>query len=89
MDGDDCKDLRKDMAHTPIEKYNVNAIDPRYAAVKGKRGPERRCITVIIVLVEVLPSLVVPKINSTISLGLWSFREPSHIQMGTLHLYNL
>ena len=29
---------------TPIEKYRVSAIDPKYAAVKGSLGPETRCI---------------------------------------------
>ena len=29
---------------TPIAKYNVSAIDPKYAAVKGSRGPETRCL---------------------------------------------
>lgn len=29
---------------TPMAKYNVSAIDPKYAAVKGSRGPETRCL---------------------------------------------
>ncbi|EAU36004.1 conserved hypothetical protein [Aspergillus terreus NIH2624] len=28
---------------TPIAKYSVSAIEPKYAAVKGRRGPETRC----------------------------------------------
>jgi hypothetical protein len=30
--------------HTPIAKYNVSAIDPKYAAVNGSRGPETKCL---------------------------------------------
>ena len=28
---------------TPIAKYRVNAMDPKYTAVKGRRGVETRC----------------------------------------------
>lgn len=74
-----ANDLRKDGAHTTIEKYNVRAIEPRYAAVNGRRGPERRCITGRVVLVKGHPSLVGLKIDSAISFGLQQPREPSHI----------
>lgn len=30
---------------TPSAKYSVNAIDPKYAAVNGKRGPDVKCWT--------------------------------------------
>lgn len=30
---------------TPIAKYRVMAMDPKYAAVKGSRDPEIRCLT--------------------------------------------
>lgn len=30
---------------TPMEKYSVKAIEPKYAAVKGSRGPESKCWT--------------------------------------------
>jgi hypothetical protein len=29
---------------TPAAKYIVITIDPKYTAVKGKRGPEIRCV---------------------------------------------
>lgn len=29
---------------TPTAKYSVSAIDPKYAAVNGSRGPENRCL---------------------------------------------
>lgn len=30
--------------HTPIEKYSVSVMVPKYAAVNGSLGPERRCV---------------------------------------------
>lgn len=29
---------------TPTAKYRVSAMEPKYAAVKGSRGPETRCL---------------------------------------------
>jgi hypothetical protein len=29
---------------TPILKYSVSAIDPKYAAVKGRRGVDIKCV---------------------------------------------
>jgi hypothetical protein len=37
---------------TPMEKYRVKAIDPKYAAVKGKREAEKRCCTARNILVK-------------------------------------
>ena len=33
---------------TPMAKYNVNAMVPKYTAVKGRRGPETRCWAYVI-----------------------------------------
>ena len=32
---------------TPIAKYSVKAIDPRYMAVNGSRGPDVRCFAYV------------------------------------------
>lgn len=33
--------------HTPKAKYRVRPIDPKYAAVNGNRGVDRRCIAYV------------------------------------------
>lgn len=30
--------------HTPMEKYSVSVMVPKYAAVNGSLGPEKRCV---------------------------------------------
>jgi hypothetical protein len=40
----DKKERGKSRVRTPIAKYKVSAIDPKYAAVKGSRGPETKCL---------------------------------------------
>lgn len=44
---DGCRfiEYRDLQALTPSEKYRVNAMLPKYAAVNGNRGPEIRCCT--------------------------------------------
>lgn len=34
-----------DRSRTPTAKYSVSPIEPKYAAVKGSLGPDRRCCT--------------------------------------------
>lgn len=33
--------------HTPRAKNKVNPIDPKYAAVNGNRGVDRRCMAYV------------------------------------------
>ena len=43
-----CRQTLHDGGLTPTAKYNVKAIEPKYAAVKGSRGPETRCFAYVI-----------------------------------------
>lgn len=46
-EGDRAAGSRVWIKHTPREKNRVNAIDPKYAAVNGNRGVERRCMAYV------------------------------------------